>query len=137
MTVPDACPTRRFAGLAIAALPLAAGCTAPTTVAGPASTPIACEAADVLYFYGESCHQCHAVMPFSMELARDHPRVRFDLVEIHENETNASRYREVNRALNVTAEGIPEAVADGRAFFGEAAIRAGLPDAVATIEARR
>jgi hypothetical protein len=106
-------------------------------VAEPTPTPIAGETADVLYFYGEACHQCHTVTPFVEELAREHPGLRFDLIETYGNETNASRYRAVNHALNVTAQGIPEAVADGRAFFGEAGIRDGLPGAIEAIEARR
>ncbi len=130
----------RHCGLAVLALVLlllAAGCTAPPAPVRPTPTPIAGEAADVLYFYGEDCHQCHAVTPFVEELAREHPGVRFDLVETYRNETNASRYRAVNAALNVTPQGIPEAVADGRALFGEAGIRAGLPDAIRAIEERR
>ncbi len=43
----------------------------------------------------------------------------------------------MNGALNITPRGLPEAVADGRAFYGEAEIRDGLPGAVRAIEARR
>ncbi len=118
-------------------LALAAGCAAPPGPASPAPAPIANETADVLYFWGVGCHACHPVAPFVDELARAHPRVRFESVETYGNQTNASRYLAVNRALNVTPQGLPEVVADGRAFFGEAAIRSGLPGAVRAIEARR
>ena len=127
----------RLAGAALLLLVLAAGCTAPPGVATPVPTPIAGETADVLYFWGEGCHACHAVAPFVDDLARSHPGLRFDRIETYGNETNASRYHAVNSALNVTAQGLPEVVADGRTFFGEAAIREGLPDAVRAIEARR
>src|SRR5512141_1006777 len=120
-------------------LVLAAGCAAPGASSNRTAipTPIAGEAADVLYFWGDGCHACHTVTPFVDELAREHPGVRFDKVETYGNETNTSRYYAVNRALNVTPQGLPEAVADGRAFFGEAAIRSGLPEAVRAIESRR
>ena len=117
-------------------LVLAAGCAAPSGP-GPAPAPIAGETADVLYFWGVGCHACHPVTLFVDDLARTHPGVRFEQVETYNNETNTSRYYAVNRALNVTPQGLPEVVADGRAFFGEAAIRSGLPDAVRAIEARR
>lgn len=120
---------------------VAAGCAVPgagpaTTVA-PTPTPLAGETADVLYFWGEGCHSCHAVTPFVQDLAREHPAVRFEAVETYLNQTNATRFYAVNAALNVTARGLPEVVADGRAFFGENEIRSGLPAVVATIEARR
>lgn len=126
-----------LAGSALLLLVLAAGCTVPPGVVNPTPTPIAGETADVLYFWGEGCHACHAVSLFVDDLARAHPGVRFDRIETYGNETNASRYHAVNRALNVTPQGLPEAVADGQTFFGEAAIREGLPDAIRTIEARR
>jgi hypothetical protein len=118
-------------------LVLAAGCAAPPEPGGSTSEPIANETADVLYFWGEGCHACHPVTPFVDDLARTHGGIRFEQIETYGNETNTSRYYAVNRALNVTPQGLPEAVADGRAFFGEAAIRSGLPDAVRAIEARR
>ena len=129
--------SRWLAGLALLLLVLAAGCTAPVGPAPPTPTPIAGETADVLYFWGEGCHACHAVTPFIEDLARDHPGTRFEEIETYGNETNTSRYYAVNRALNVTPRGLPEAVADGRALFGEAEIRDGLPEAVRAIEARR
>ena len=127
------------AGPLLLLLVLAAGCSAPNGpgAPGPAPTPIAGEDADVLYFWGDGCHACHGATALVEALARNHPDLRFDLIEIYGNETNASRYRAVNGALNVSARGLPEAVADGRAFFGESEIRAGLPGAVAEIEARR
>ncbi|MEN6343249.1 MAG: thioredoxin family protein [Methanospirillum sp.] len=125
-----------LAGSALLVL-LTAGCLTPVGSAGPAPAPIAGETADVLYFWGEGCHACHAVTPFVDELARDHPEVRFEEIETYGNETNASRYAAVNQALNVTPRGLPEAVADGRAFFGEAEIRNGLPGAVRALEGRR
>lgn len=126
-----------FVGAALLLLVLAAGCVAPPGPASPAPAAIANETADVLYFWGVECHACHPVTPFVNELARSHPRVRFEAIETYGNQTNASRYLAVNRALNVTAQGLPEVVANGRAFFGEAAIRSGLPGAVQAIEARR
>lgn len=128
---------RGLAGTVLLLLVLGAGCAAPPGPASPAPAPIANETADVLYFWGETCHACHAVTPFVDELARAHPRVRFEAIETYGNQTNASRYLAVNQALNVTPQGLPEVVADGRAFFGEAAIRSGLPGAVRAIEARR
>jgi thiol-disulfide isomerase/thioredoxin len=130
---------RCLAGSALLVLVLTAGCTTWTGAGTPAPTPgpLAGETADVLYFWGEGCHACHGATAVVEELARDHPGLSFDLVEVYRNETNASRYRAVNEALNVSARGLPEAVADGRAFFGESEIRAGLPDAVRAIEARR
>ena len=130
-------PSRWLAGLALLLLVLAAGCAAPIGPVAPTPTPIPGETADVLYFWGESCHACHAVTPFVEDMARDHPRVRFEEIETYGNETNTSRYYAVNGALNITPRGLPEAVADGRAFFGEAEIRDGLPGAVEAIEARR
>ncbi|MEN6518464.1 MAG: thioredoxin family protein [Methanospirillum sp.] len=124
-------------GTALLLLVLAAGCTAPVGVGAPAPAPIPGETADVLYFWGEGCHACHAVTPFVDELAREHPGVRFEEIETYGNETNTSRYYAVNGALNYTQRGLPEAVADGRAFFGEAEIRNGLPGAVRAVEARR
>ena len=128
---------RGLAGAVLLLLALAAGCAAPPGSASPAPAPIANETADVLYFWGVGCHACHPVAPFVDELARAHPRVRFEAVEMYGNQTNASRYAAVNRALNVTPQGLPEVVADGRTFFGEPAIRSGLPGAVRAIEARR
>ena len=128
---------RGLAGAVLLLLVLAAGCAAPPGPGNPAPPPIANETADVLYFWGVGCHACHPVTPFVDELARAHPRVRFEAVETYGNQTNASRYADVNRALNVSAQGLPEVVADGRVFFGEAAIRSGLPGAVLAIEARR
>ena len=128
---------RGLAGAVLLLLVLTAGCAAPPGPGNPAPPPIANETADVLYFWGVGCHACHPVAPFVDELARAHPRVRFEAIETYGNQTNASRYLAVNRALNVTAQGLPEVVADGRAFFGEAAIRSGLPGAVRAIEARR
>jgi thiol-disulfide isomerase/thioredoxin len=125
------------AGPVLLLLVLAAGCTSLVGPATPAPTPIAGETADVLYFWGEGCHACHAVTPFVDDLAREHRGIRFEEVETYGNETNTSRYYAVNRALNVTPRGLPEVVADGRAFFGEAEIRDGLPGAVTAIEARR
>lgn len=129
--------SRWLAGSALLLLVLAAGCTGPVGPATPTPTPIAGETADVLYFWGESCHACHGVTPFVDEMARTHPRIRFERIETYGNATNTSRYYAVNRALNVTPQGLPEVVADGRAFFGEAAIRDGLPGAVEAIETRR
>lgn len=128
-----------LAGSALFLLVLAAGCAAPSAHSNQTSmpTPIAGEAADVLYFWGENCHACHTVTPFIDDLAREHRGIRFDKIETYGNETNTSRYYAVNLALNVTPRGLPEAVADGRAFFGEAEIRNGLPEAVRTIESRR
>lgn len=126
-----------LARLLLLLLVLAAGCTAPVGPAPPTPTPIAGETADVLYFWGEGCHACHEVTPFVENLAREHPGVRFEEIETYGNQTNTSRYYAVNRALNVTPRGLPEAVADGRAFFGETEIRDGLPGAVRAIEARR
>ena len=128
---------RGLAGTVLLLLVLAAGCVAPPGPASPAPAAIANETADVLYFWGVGCHACHPVTPFVDELARAHPRVRFEAIETYGNQTNASRYADVNRALNVSAQGLPEVVADGRVFFGEAAIRSGLPGAVRAIEARR
>ena len=131
---------RRSRWLAIPALLLlflAAGCTGPFGIGSPSPAPIADETADVLFFWSEGCHACHAVTPFVDELAREHPGIRFEKIETNGNVTNASRYSAVNRALNVTPWGLPEAVADGRTFFGEAEIRGGLPGAVRAIEARR
>ncbi len=131
---------RRSQWLAISALLvllLAAGCAEPVSVGSSTPAPIAGETADVLYFWGEGCHACHAVTPFVDNLAREHPGVRFEEIETNGNETNASRYAAVNRALNVTPWGLPEVVADGKTFFGEAEIRSGLPEAVRSIEARR
>jgi len=128
---------RLLMGSALLLILLAAGCSNTVGPAGPAPVPIAGETADVLYFWGEGCHACHAVTPFIDELARDHPGVRFEEIETYGNETNASRYAAVNRALAVAPQGLPEAVADGRTFFGEAEIRNGLPGAVRAIEARR
>lgn len=128
---------RGLAGAVLLLLALAAGCAAPPGPGSPAPAPIANETADVLYFWGVGCHACHPVAPFVDELARAHPRVRFEAVEMYGNQTNASRYAAVNRALNVTPQGLPEVVADGRTFFGEPAIRSGLPGAVRAIEARR
>jgi thiol-disulfide isomerase/thioredoxin len=127
----------RSAGLALLLLVLAAGCMAPVGPAPRTPTPIAGETADVLYFWGEGCHACHAVTPFVEELAREHPDVRFEEIETYGNETNTSRYYALNGALNLTPRGLPEAVADGRAFYGETEIRDGLPGAVRAIEARR
>lgn len=130
---------RRYllSGSALLLLVLAAGCSAPIEPVTPTPTPIAGETADVLYFWGEGCHACHAVTPFVEDLARQHPGARFEEIEIYGNETNISRYYAVNQALNVTPQGLPEAVADGRVFFGEAGIRNGLPEAIGAIEARR
>lgn len=126
-----------LAGPVLLLLVLAAGCATPAGVGGPAPAPIPGETADVLYFWGEGCHACHAVTPFIDDLAHQHPDVRFEEIETYGNETNTSRYYAVNQVLNVTPRGLPEAVADGRAFFGEAEIRNGLPGAVRAIEARR
>jgi hypothetical protein len=132
-------PLRRLlpAACALLLLVLAAGCSAPVDPETPAPTPIAGETADVLYFWGEGCHACHGVTPFVEALARGHPGVWFEMIETYGNATNTSRYHAVNQALNVTPRGLPEAVADGRAFFGEDEIRNGLPGAVRVIEARR
>ncbi len=127
----------RLVGTALLLLVLAAGCMAPSGPETPAPAPIAGETADVLYFWGVGCHACHPVTPFIDDLARTHPGIRFEAIETYGNQTNTSRYYAVNRALNVTPQGLPEVVADGRAFFGEAAIRSGLPDAVRAIESRR
>lgn len=130
-------PQRWITGIALLLLASAAGCAIPAHTAEPAPTPIAGETADVLYFWGEGCHACHGATSFVEELGRDHPGVRFETIETYGNATNVSRFYAVNRWLNVTPDGLPEAVADGRAFFGEAAIRNGLPGAIAAIEARR
>ena len=91
----------------------------------------------VLFFWGEDCHACHDVRPFVEELARTHPDIQFDFVEIYRNETNATRYHEANSALNVTPRGIPEVIAGRSAFFGEEEIREKLPGAVQAIETGR
>lgn len=95
------------------------------------------ENAGVLFFWGVNCDSCEAVLPFVENLARAHPDVRFEFIDIFENEVNATRYYEANRALNVTPRGVPEAIAGGSVFFGEEEIRRGLPGAVRAIESGR
>ncbi|NLX50452.1 MAG: thioredoxin family protein [Methanospirillum sp.] len=130
---------RRTTGTAVVllALLMAVGCVTPPDPGPAVPTGIAGETADVLFFWGESCHACHQVSPFLDEVAADHPGIRIERIEIHGNPANTTRYHDVNRALNVTPRGLPEAVAGGRAFFGAAAIREGLPAAVEAIEAGR
>ncbi len=108
-----------------------------TPIPTPPTTKPTEENDGVLFFWGVNCDSCEDVLPFVENLARAHPDVRFEYIEIFETEVNATRYYEANRALNVTPRGVPEAIAGGSVFFGEEEIRRGLPGAVRAIESGR
>lgn len=106
-----------------------------TSISTPPTAPRMTDSDGVLFFWGVDCQSCDEVRPFVEDLAREHPHIQFDYVEIFRNETNATRYYEANRALGVAPRGIPEVIAGGSAFFGGEEIREGLPGVVQAVEA--
>ncbi len=124
--------------LALAGPPMGAPAGMPTgaPISTGAPDPLVDETADVLYFWGDDCHTCHELRPFVEELGLKHPDLRFEFVEIYRNTTKMTRYYTMNRALNITPRGVPEAVVDGKAFFGEDGVRGGLPGAIRAMDVR-
>ncbi|HOV68017.1 MAG TPA: thioredoxin family protein [Methanoregulaceae archaeon] len=108
--------------------------TPATTGPGLPTVPSMAETADVLFFWGTGCENCEEARPFVEAMARTHPSLRFESIDIYASEENAARYYEVNRALNVTPRGVPEVIVAGSALFGDEEIRKGLPAALRTIE---
>lgn len=82
----------------------------------PASSPR--PSGTLIFFWGTGCPHCEEARPFVAELAREHPDVTVEAVEVRRDEAGRARFIATMQALGAEAVGIPCFVRGDRYVVG-------------------
>jgi len=84
----------------------------------------------VYFFYGDGCPHCDNVMPFMNNISQEFPNETFIRMEIWHNTTNRNFADNLNRELNISSRGVPEAIVGKTVLIGDKDIPARLEQVI-------